>query len=589
MGPTLLLLLALACPPLSAGQEDSTWTTLSGTTPAQWRVVWTESPSTRVTLSWSTAEEGREHSALLIEDPQPGVDVQGFTVVCQRNGPYTGADGGAFYHHARVTGLRPSTTYRFVLRSDGQESPPLHFTTAPADDRPFKIVYGGDSRTGMKSRQVMNRLMAELAEAHTDLLAFAHGGDYVFDGRVWPQWNLWLSHHELCTTSAGRVLPIVPVRGNHDLGPLYDEIFDDPGGPGRNHYVTRLSPEVALVTLNSEISTAGDQALWLEERLGELRPTSRWLLAQYHTPAWPAVKGPGPAKASWVPLFEQHDVDLVFESDGHVVKRTLPIRGDRHDPTGVTYIGEGGLGVPQRRPNPDRWYLRPPGMVGRGHHVTLFQFGPEELHMRTVGPPLPLEQFEPQGHRTLIAADGTWRYLAGEDPAPEWIDETFDDDAWPEGPAGFGYGDEDDATVLEDMRGSFGRVYLRRELPVADLEGCERLALLMRYDDGFIAYLEGQEVCRSKVTAGRGPGATGIELNEARSRYEVFLLDDWRSLLRGDTLTIAIEGHNRRLSSDDFSLQPSLIADPTNLGDIEAVDLRVIDEHALAPRPRAAR
>ena len=36
-------------------------TTLEGTRPAQWRVVWTEQPATRATVSWSTAEAGSEH------------------------------------------------------------------------------------------------------------------------------------------------------------------------------------------------------------------------------------------------------------------------------------------------------------------------------------------------------------------------------------------------------------------------------------------------------------------------------------------------------------------------------------------------
>lgn len=368
-------------------------TPLEGATPAQWRVHWGENPHAEATISWTTAEPGERHEVHLSTAPQAKDGTQEARIlVSSRDGEYTQDDSDglppAYYHHVRVTGLEPSTTYWFVMVSDGTASRELHFTTAPADDRPFRLIYGGDSRSGREDRARINRLMAELAEEDPGILAFCHGGDYVMRGWLWENWRAWLSQHELTTCSDGRVLPIVPVRGNHDRGAIYDEVFDTPGGEGRNYYTTRLGTEVSIVTLNTEISTAGDQASWLGDQLEALRPTSRWLLAQYHRPAWPAVKKPGTALASWVPLFERHDVDLVLESDGHVIKRTVPIRDGKQDPTGVTYIGEGGLGVPQRRPDGERWYLKPPGMVGAGHHVTVLEFTEEGLRMRTVGPPL---------------------------------------------------------------------------------------------------------------------------------------------------------------------------------------------------------
>jgi len=107
-------------------------------------------------------------------------------------------------------------------------------------------------------------------------------------------------------------------------------------------------------------------------------------LAEYHRPAWPAVKKPGAAKEFWVPLFEEFDVDLVVESDGHVIKRTVPIRNEKKDSTGVVYVGEGGLGVPQRKPDRSHWYLRSPGMATRGHHVMKIRFTPEKIDYKVV-------------------------------------------------------------------------------------------------------------------------------------------------------------------------------------------------------------
>ncbi len=51
-----LLLLVTAQP------AQDPWTTLEGTTPAQWRLVWTSQPSQELTISWTTLEPGKEHS-----------------------------------------------------------------------------------------------------------------------------------------------------------------------------------------------------------------------------------------------------------------------------------------------------------------------------------------------------------------------------------------------------------------------------------------------------------------------------------------------------------------------------------------------
>ena len=198
------------------------------------------------------------------------------------------------------------------------------------------------------------------------------------------QWWLWMGDHELTVTDSGRLLPIIPARGNHEPGPLFNEVFDFPV-EHLNYYSVDLTPQVRLITLNSETNMAGDQKKWLETQLAQSRPTRRWLVAQYHRRAWPAVKGPGAALQHFVPLFEKYNIDLVCEADGHVMKRTVPIRDGKHDATGIIYVGEGGLGVGQRRPKTDRWYLQEPGMAASAYHVQLLTFNADRLDYKVVG------------------------------------------------------------------------------------------------------------------------------------------------------------------------------------------------------------
>ncbi len=192
-----------------------------------------------------------------------------------------------------------------------------------------------------------------------------------------------MSDHEVSTGPDGRLLPIIPTRGNHDKGALFNEVFGFPPGDA-NYYFTDLGEQLQLITLNTETSIAGDQAKWLETQLKAGRPTHRWLAVCYHRPAYPAVKTPSGALQFWVPLFDRFSVDLVYEADGHNIKRTVPIRDNVEDATGVVYLGEGGLGAEQRKPKANRWFLKSPGMGSSGNHVHLVIFSDQHWECRVV-------------------------------------------------------------------------------------------------------------------------------------------------------------------------------------------------------------
>ena len=352
--------------------------------PIHLRIIWTENPQSEATISWSTTQRTSGNKVFYDVEAR-GVDTAKYAKnqAAQQNGQFSASKPSLFFHHARLTGLKPSTVYHLVVQSDGKTSRAIHFKTAPSTDEAFSILYGGDSRAEYEAGPKVDRMIAKMVDAHPKVIAFAHGGDYVSSGMRLDHWDNWLRHHELTISAKGRMLPIIPARGNHESsGPLYDEVFGTPGGGlGKNYFITKLSPKVLLLTLNSETSVEGDQKQFLEQAL-KASGGMRWRVVQYHRPAYPAVKSPGRTKR-WVPLFEKYGVQLVCEGDGHCIKRTPPIRNDKIDPTGVVYVGEGGLGVNQRKPKTDRWYLKAPGVAGRGHHVMLLSFTTKTLSIDT--------------------------------------------------------------------------------------------------------------------------------------------------------------------------------------------------------------
>ncbi len=359
---------------------------LKGTQPAHFRVTWTADPSQQATISWSTAKQA---SKGLLRYRVKG-STEKFATLAAETGKYIGGEVELYYYHARMKDLEASTAYEFQIFSDQHKSKPMYFVTAPNDDRPLSIFSGGDSRTDREERRRVNTMLAQMVhDSHAnkapqdDIIALAHGGDYIVKGTNLEQWAEWMSANELTIGPTGRMLPIIPTRGNHDGGKIYNNVFGL-DSDNKNYYGVNLSSEVRLVTLNTEISTAGSQKKWLVEELESSRPKNRWLIAQYHRPAYPAVKTPGTALQSWVPTFEKYNVDLVCENDGHTIKRTVPIRGNVKDPSGVVYIGEGGLGVPPRKPKPDRWYLQAPGLASSGSHIFIITCESEKLTCKCV-------------------------------------------------------------------------------------------------------------------------------------------------------------------------------------------------------------
>jgi len=144
-----------------------------------------------------------------------------------------------------------------------------------------------------------------------------------------------------------------------------------------------------------------------------------------------------------------------------------------------------------------------------------------------------------------------WRYHASASaPGPGWEQPGFDDARWKTGLAGFGYGDNDDATILDDMENRYASVYLRREFELSSVP--DKLYLYMRYDDAFELYLNGRLAARAGLRRGRLP-----ESHEA-DELEVFELSG-EHLAAGRNL-LAVRGVNASVDSSDFSLHPGLAA-----------------------------
>lgn len=151
-----------------------------------------------------------------------------------------------------------------------------------------------------------------------------------------------------------------------------------------------------------------------------------------------------------------------------------------------------------------------------------------------------------------------WLYRKGTSAASaDWAAASFDDTSWLQGDTGLGYGDGDDATTLADMSGNYLTVYARKNLSYDGSFAIDSLMLEIGYDDGFVAYINGQEVARDNMPAGQPAFDTEATAAIEPTTNFYDLSSFIGSIVNGDNV-LAIEIHNSSIASSDLSFLPRL-------------------------------
>ena len=161
---------------------------------------------------------------------------------------------------------------------------------------------------------------------------------------------------------------------------------------------------------------------------------------------------------------------------------------------------------------------------------------------------------------TAVFANDIWRYIVpNSEPSANWKDQSFDDSNWNEGEGGFGYGDNDDGTIVDQALS----VYFRKTFSVEDISKLTSAIVSADYDDGFIAYLNGYEIGRSYNLPEPGtfvPFDTQTSYDHEASLYngglpESILIDslELNNILMNGENVFAIQLHNVSTSSSDMS------------------------------------
>lgn len=352
----------------------------------KFRAMWREDPATTMVIGWN--QVSGSNAILHMDDVDHGQDVNAYATVKKPDRVVRAKGMNNFF--VRLWGLRPNTTYYFLIKDDEGISQRMSFKTAP-DNRGerLSIIAGGDSRNHREARQNANRIVSRL---RPHFVMF--GGDMTAsDNDI--EWKRWFDDWQLTTGSDGRLTPIIVTRGNHEaenksLVDLFDVKNED------CYYALTFGGDLfRAYTLNTLIPADGYQKDWLIRDL-QAHPDILWKSAQYHHSIRPHTaekKIQHDQQFHWAPIFYKYQVNFVVESDAHVVKSTWPIRpcdtktpGSeggfiRDDENGTVYVGEGCWGAPLRPNNKDKVWTRNSGSFNQFKWIFIDE---NQIEIRTI-------------------------------------------------------------------------------------------------------------------------------------------------------------------------------------------------------------
>jgi len=300
--------------------------------PDQIVMTWSGDPRTTQTFQWRTDKSVSE-SVLLYHETAAGkfnarkamrvvVETESLVLPAIMNDPIV------YRHVATLTGLKPGTTYAYVVVDAAGKHPSAHlsFTTAPAEVVPFSFIYMGDAQNGLDT---WGNLIQKSFRDHPETDFYIMAGDLIDRGNDRDDWDSFFANSEGIFSNR----QLIAVPGNHEYQggspDLYLKLFNFPGGSpvGEKAYAVEYS-NALFVMLDSNIP-ADTQTEWLEEQLANSDAT--WKFVVYHHPAYSSSPGRNnpQVRKLWGDLFDKYHVDMALQGHDHAYLRTWPMHNQQ--------------------------------------------------------------------------------------------------------------------------------------------------------------------------------------------------------------------------------------------------------------------
>jgi predicted phosphodiesterase len=246
------------------------------------------------------------------------------------------------FQAVKLQKLTPGTLYQVQVFAAGQQLGALTFSSAPAKATDFTFFAYGDTRSYPNDHLKVARAMAAEAKRIKQVTFTLFSGDMSSSGFSRKS---TAKQFFIPAKSILQIMPILPVRGNHDTGTeLFNNCFPAPPSPpdskGARDYVFDYG-SLRIIVFDQYIGNKDERLKWLSERLAEA--SKSWRIVSFHEPIYSS--GSHGSDKRWreklEPILIKGRVHLVICGHDHNYERTRPQHG-------ITHIVTGGGGAPLR-------------------------------------------------------------------------------------------------------------------------------------------------------------------------------------------------------------------------------------------------
>jgi len=167
--------------------------------------------------------------------------------------------------------------------------------------------------------------------------------------------------------------------------------------------------------------------------------------------------------------------------------------------------------------------------------------------------------------QTVVASGASCRYRVPSDGTlgTNWTACTFADTGWTAGRSGLGYDTAPTYTALFATTVPVGSlaIYTRFPFVVDRPEQLMALTLRVKYDDGFIAYLNGVEIARANAPAGAtwNTAADSWHDDGLAQIFQDYNVSTALPYVLAGTNVLAVHALNQSSGSTDFLIVPELV------------------------------
>ncbi len=249
-------------------------------------------------------------------------------------------------HLVKITGLEPESKYYYRAVIDGDTTDSEYFYTAkPTTTEDVRFLVIGDTGSpipGVSSTEDQLAVTDKILKKKYDF--GLHAGDVNQGVGEEYDFIFYKGYKDVLKNA-----PIFTSIGNHDTyhdnAQTYLNSFNlphnNPDSTERYYSFNYGHAHFIALDTNSPYYPGTPQYEWLQQDLiSEMRSQTMWTFVYFHHPpwseGWPGYPGEIAVRDYLVPLFEQYDVDMVFNGHTHDYERGLL--------NGVYYIITGGGG-----------------------------------------------------------------------------------------------------------------------------------------------------------------------------------------------------------------------------------------------------